>query len=231
MNEPTDRGQLDAALMKQGKSRYEPKELERLGLSPDAGQRNAILAYLGLVLRDNKAAGLVPESEAGQLFLRHFCDSVQLLLLFGFKKNATVFDIGSGGGFPAIPIRIFRPDLSFTLIEADSRKAEFLKEVKAELGLGNLAVLADKAENFSPNKKADYVISRGVGTLQKLAQLAKPLLAEDGRIYTYKAKQVTSELSAVTKNKDKDGIKINEIAEYDLGSLIQGLSLVSMEFA
>jgi 16S rRNA (guanine527-N7)-methyltransferase len=216
--------------MKQGKSRYEPKELERFGLSPDAGQRDAILAYLGLVLRDNKAAELVPEADVAQLFLRHFCDSVQLLLLFGFKKNATVFDIGSGGGFPAIPIRIFRPDLSFTLIESDGKKAEFLKEVKAALGLGNVEVLADKAENFSPVKKADYVISRGVGTLQKLAQLAKPLLAGDGRIYTYKAKQGTSDLDAVTKNKDKDGIKINEIAEYDLGSLIQGLSLVSMEF-
>jgi 16S rRNA (guanine527-N7)-methyltransferase len=215
-------------IMKLGKKCYEPKELERLGLSPDTDQRNAILAYLGLVQRDNKVAELVPEAEAEQLFLRHFCDSIQLLLLFGFKKNATVFDIGSGGGFPAVPIRIFRPDLSFTLIESSREKAAFLSEVKAALNLGNVEIHAGKAESISPEKKADYVISRGVGTLQKFAQLAKPLLVKDGRMYTYKAKQLSAELDVITANKDKYGIKINEIAQYDLGSLIQGLNLVSM---
>jgi 16S rRNA (guanine527-N7)-methyltransferase len=217
--------------MKLGKKCYEPKELERLGLSPDPDQRNAILTYIGLVLRDNKEAELVPEAEEAQMFLRHFCDSLQLLLLFGFKKNARVLDIGSGGGFPAIPIRIFRPDLSFTLVEQGRKKAEFLKSVKAELGLGNVDIRAVKAEGFSPDRKADYVISRGVKTLQKFAQLAKPLLAKDGRMYTYsKTKQFAAELDVITENKDKDGIKINEIAQYDLGSLVQGLNLVSMGF-
>jgi 16S rRNA (guanine527-N7)-methyltransferase len=214
--------------MELGRRCYEPKELERLGLSPDADQRNAILAYLGLVQRDNKVAELVPEPEAEQLFLRHFCDSIQLLLLFGFKKNATVLDIGSGGGFPAIPIRIFRPDLSFTLVESSREKAAFLNEVKVALGLGNVEIRVSRAEGFSPEKKADYVISRGVGTLQKFAQLAKPLLAKDGRMYTYKPKQLSAELDVITANKDKYGIKINEIAQYDLGNSVQGLNLVSM---
>jgi len=213
------------------KQRYEPKELERLGLSPELEQRDLILAYLGFVLRDNKAAELLPDGEDdGHLFQRHFCDSLQPLLLFGFKKGATVLDIGSGGGFPAIPIRIFRPDLSFMLIEPSRKKADFLNDVKAGLGFDNLEVYPGKAESVHPERKADYVISRGIGTLQKFAQLARPFLTDDGHMYTYKTKQFAAELEAITSNKDKDGIKISEIAQYDLGSLVQGLSLVSMAF-
>jgi 16S rRNA (guanine527-N7)-methyltransferase len=208
--------------------RYEQKELERLGLSPDSEQRELILSYLGLVLRENRAAELLPEGDEEHLFLRHFCDSLQPLLLFGFKKGAAVLDIGSGGGFPAIPIRIFRPDLAFVLVEPVRKKAAFLESVKAELGFDNVEVRPTKAEGMERAAKADYVISRGVGTLQKFAQMAKPFLAKDGHIYTYKTKQFSAELETMTSNKDKDGIKINEIAQYDLGNVAQGLSLVSM---
>jgi 16S rRNA (guanine527-N7)-methyltransferase len=215
--------------LKLAKQRYESKELERLGLSPEPVQRDLILAYLSLIFKGNKAAELLPEEDEKQLFLRHFCDSLQPLLLFGFKKGATVLDIGPSGGFPSIPIRLFRPDLSFMLIEPAQKKAEFLEEVKAELGLDNVEIYHGKAESTRPQKKADYVISRGVGTLQKFAQMARPFLAEDGHMYTYKTKQFAAELEAMTSNKTKDGIQISEIAQYDLGSL-RGLSLVSMEF-
>jgi 16S rRNA (guanine527-N7)-methyltransferase len=210
------------------RQRYELKELERLGLSPDLEQRDLILAYLSLVLEANRGAELIPESEEEHLFQRHFCDSLQPLLLFGFKKGAMVLDIGSGGGFPVMPIRIFRPDLSFMLIEPNRKKADFLNRVKAELGFGNIEVFHGKAESVRPSKRADYVISRIAGTLQKFAQLARPFLATGGHVYTYKTKQFAAELELMTSN--KDGIKISEIAQYDLGSVAQGLSLVSMEF-
>lgn len=209
---------------------YEAKELERLGLSPQPELRDLILAYLRLVFRENRAAELLPAADEENLFLRHFCDSLQPLLLFGFKKNAVVLDINSGGGFPSIPIKLFRPDLSFMLVEPCPKKAEFLKTVKAELTLDNIEVHHGKAESVAPGKKADYVIGRGMGTLQKFAQAARPFLANDGHMYTYRAKLAASELETMTSNKDKDGIQIHEIAQYDLGSLVHGLSLVSMQF-
>ncbi|MCL2219229.1 MAG: 16S rRNA (guanine(527)-N(7))-methyltransferase RsmG [Chitinispirillia bacterium] len=225
MSEPTD------PFMALARQRYESKMLGRLGLSPEPEQRDLIVAYLSLVLRDNAAAELLPDmGDDAHLFQRHFCDSLQPLLLFGFKKGATVLDIGSGGGFPSIPIRLFRPDLSFMLVESCKKKAEFLEGVKAELGLDNVKVYSDRAESVKPEKKVDYVISRGIGTLQKFAQLARPFLTNDGHMYTYKTKQFAAELEAITSNKDKDGIKIREIAQYDLGSLVRGLSLVSLEF-
>jgi len=209
---------------------YELKELERLGLTPDLPQRDQILMFMALLLKWNKAAGLVSPKDEQQLFMRHFCDSLQPLLLFGFKKNATMLDIGSGGGFPSIPIRIFRPDMSIVLAESNRKKAMFLKEVKTALQLENVEVYNGRVEKYpKPEKLFYYVISRGVTTLQNFAQMAKPFVAADGRMYTYKTKQFSEELELITTNKDKDGVRINEIAEYDLGNIIAGLNLVSLE--
>jgi 16S rRNA (guanine527-N7)-methyltransferase len=216
--------------LKKATERYELKELERLGLTPDSEQRNSIITFIALLLKWNKVAGLISPKDEEVLFLRHFCDSLQPLLLFGFKKNATVLDIGVGGGFPSMPIRIFRPDLTFVLAEANRKKAEFLKEVKTELHLENLEVFNGRAEKLTkPAGGFDYIVCRGVGSLQTFSQLAKPFVSKDGRMYTFKTKNFAQELELITTNKEKDGVRINEIAEYDLGSLISGLKLVSLE--
>jgi 16S rRNA (guanine527-N7)-methyltransferase len=175
-------------------------------------------------------AGLISKGDEENLFLRHFCDSLQPLLLFGFKKGATILDIGSGGGFPSVPIRIFRPDLTMVLSESNTKKALFLREVKKELSLENFNVHNGKVEKMAkPETLFDYVICRGLGTLQKFSILAKPFLVPDGHMYTFKTKNFHVELDAITTNKEKEGIKISEIAEYDLGNHILGLKLVSLE--
>lgn len=212
------------------KKSYELKELERLGLTPSLEQRDMILTYIALLLKWNAAAGLISPGDEEHLFLRHFCDSLQPLLLFGFKKNATILDIGSGGGFPSMPIRIFRPDLIFVLAESNKKKSMFLEQVISELKFENVSVFSGRAEKISaPERRFDYVISRGLGTMQKFSQLARPFLAADGHMYTFKTKQFAQELDYITSSKEKDGIKISEIAEYDLGNQIFGLNLVSLE--
>jgi 16S rRNA (guanine527-N7)-methyltransferase len=163
-------------------------------------------------------------------FLRHFCDSLQPLLLFGFKKNAKILDIGAGGGFPSFPIKIFRPDLTFVLAESNKKKAAFLSQVIQEEKFENIEIHAKRVECLiKPEKGFDYVISRGLGTMQKFSQLARPFLVEDGHMYTFKTKQFVVELEQITSSKEKEGIKISEIAEYDLGNQIFGLNLVSLE--
>lgn len=215
--------------LERAKENYELKELERLGLTPDLDQREKILTYFCLIYKWNDMAGLISKNDEDVIFLRHFCDSLQPLLLFGFKKNAKMLDIGAGGGFPSIPICIFRPDLQMVLAESNRKKATFLKEVKKELNLENITIYNGRVENLDPNEKFDYVISRGLGSLQKFAQLAKPVLAHDGHMYTFKTKQFTQELDFITNNKDKDMVRIAEIAEYDLGNQVLGLNLVSLE--
>jgi 16S rRNA (guanine527-N7)-methyltransferase len=215
--------------IERAKRSYELKELERLGLTPDLVQRDMIIMFMAMLLKWNKAAGLVSPKDESNLFIRHFCDSLQPLLLFGFKKNARVLDIGAGGGFPSVPIRIFRGDLSFVLVESNRKKCSFLEEVKEKLGLQNVEVLYGRCEKI-PKKMGlfDYVESRGVGTLRTFAHMAKAYLTSEGRMYTFKAKQFQVELDEITSNKNKDGIGIAEIAEYDLANQILGLNLVSL---
>jgi 16S rRNA (guanine527-N7)-methyltransferase len=217
------------SFVERAKKTYELKELERLGLTPDLIQRDMIILYMGLLLKWNKAAGLVSPKDEGNLFIRHFCDSLQPLLLFGFKKNARVLDLGAGGGFPSVPIRIFRSDLSFVMAESNRKKSSFLKEVKEKLGMENVDIFCGRCEKTPKNMGPfDYVISRGVGTLRAFAHIAKPYVAPEGRMYTFKSKQFQVELDEITSNKNKDGIGIAEIAEYDLANQILGLNLVSL---
>lgn len=220
----------DKVHFERAKKCYELKELERLGLTPTLEQRDLILKFIALLLKWNNAAGLISPGDEEHLFLRHFCDSLQPLLLFGFKKNAKILDIGAGGGFPSIPIRIFRPDLTFVLAESNKKKAMFLSQIKQEISLENLEVFPKRVESLAllPNG-FDYIMSRGLGTLQKFSQLARPFLANDGHMYTFKTKQFAQELDMITSSKEKEGIKISEIAEYDLGNQIFGLNLVSLE--
>ena len=209
---------------------YELKELERLGLTPTMEQREQILSFICLLLKWNPVAGLVSKNDEEQLFLRHFCDSLQPLLLFGFKKNALILDIGAGGGFPSVPIRIFRPDLSIVLVDFNRKKCMYLNEVKKELKFDNMEIYNGKVEKMPvPEKKFDYVISRGLGSMQLFSQLARAYLSADGHMYTFKTKHFSTELEEITSNKEKKGVKISEIAEYDLGNQIFGLNLVSLE--
>lgn len=216
--------------VEKAKACYELKELERLGLTPEMEQRELILSYICLILKWNEYSNIIPENEVDKLFLRYFCDSLQPLLLFGFKKNAVILDIGSSGGFPFVPIRIFRPDLKFVVVESNRKKMKFLNEVISELKFDNIETYNCKVDNLElPDVKYDYVISRGISSLQKFSQLAKPYLLQDGHMYTFKTKQFANELDFITNNKEKDGVKISEIAEYDLGNQMVGLNLVSLE--
>lgn len=218
------------SFMDRAKKCFEIKELERLGLSPTLEQRTMILTYIASLLKWNPAAGLVSPKDEDGLFLRHFCDSLQPLLLFGFKKDARIIDVGAGGGFPSIPIRLFRPDLTIVLGESNGKKASFLQEVVKELNFSNMEVFRGRVERYPEDKRNfDYVISRGVTSLQSFAELAKPLIAPDGHMYTFKTKKFSEELEGITKNKDADGIRIAEIAEYDLGNQIFGFNLISLE--
>jgi 16S rRNA G527 N7-methylase RsmG len=106
----------------------------------------------------------------------------------------------------------------------------FLSQIKTDLLLDNIDVYSGRVEKMPvPEKGFDYVISRGLGTMQKFSMLARSFLAPDGHMYTFKTKQFSQELENITSSKEKDGIKISEIAEYDLGNQIFGLNLVSLE--
>ncbi len=215
--------------LEQAKDFYELKELERLGLTPELDQRDLIIEYLAFVLMKEKDIDIITPEEKENLFIRAFCDSIQPLLLFGYKKNAMVLDVHAKGGFPAIPTMIFRPDLKFTIIEDDSKRLAYLKELKSTLKISNLTIYNGFDTVKRKKYEYDYIISRNLGTLAEFGNKVKNFVKEDGKIYTFKTDGFHEELSDITMNKEKYGVGISEIAEYDLAGKIFGLHLISLE--
>ncbi len=208
------------------KKDYQQKELERLGLTPEDEQHEQIVDFFALIYDEVEKSDLFPSEDKGQFFLKYFCDSIQPLLLFGFKHGATYLDIKAGVGMPSIPTAIFRPDLVMTLVEDDAQKREFLIEVVETLKLEKVTVVAslDDVEGEFENG-----IQRDCGTLQNFTRATKGFMEPDGRLYTYRTELFEQELSEITMAKESEGVCVSEIAEYDLANKIYGLNLVAFE--
>ncbi len=205
---------------------FQQKELERLGLTPEVEQHEQIVNFFCLLYDEVDKSEVLPPKEKGSFFIKYFCDSIQPLLLFGFKVDATVLSINANIGFPALPTAIFRPDLKMTLVEEDTAKFNFLVECVETLELTSVSVynsLEEAGKNF------DYVIERNPKTLQDFTRVGKEYTSPEGRLYTFRTENFEEELSDITMNKESEGVCVSEIAEYDLANQIYGLNLVAFE--
>lgn len=205
------------------KKDFQQKELERLGITPEHEQYEQIIHYFCLLYSETDARGILPVEEKGKFFIKHFCDSIQPLLLFGFKTGASLLTINSGAGFPAFPLAFFRQGLSVTMQEDNAENRQFLQECIEVTGLQNICVV-DSAEG-----EFDYVVERGADTLQSFTRKARGFVKKDGRMYTFRTENFERELSDITMNKESEGVRVHEIAEYDLANQIYGLNLVSFD--
>ena len=119
---------------------------------------------------------------------KHFIDS--LLGVEMFTKNSTVAEIGSGGGFPSLPLKIVREDLSFTLIEATGKKCRYLEKVITELGLKNMTVINGRAEEIGKDpayrERFDHATARAVASLNILSEYCMPFVKTGGSFIAYK---------------------------------------------
>jgi 16S rRNA (guanine527-N7)-methyltransferase len=168
------------------------------GIEVSGGQLELVGRFLGKLLEANRSFNLTSIDDPAEAWRRHVLES---LALARFLRTAmTVADLGSGGGLPGVPLAVALPGARFTLIEATGKKARFLEEAAAALGLDNVEVLARRAEEAGrePGLRAgfDAVVSRAVGRLAELLELALPLLAEGGRLLAIKGARAGEEAQA-----------------------------------
>jgi 16S rRNA (guanine527-N7)-methyltransferase len=144
----------------------------------------ALQRYLDLLLRWNARVNLTAVRDPEKIVTRHFGESLfaARILLPGREGAAasTLADVGSGAGFPGIPMKLFAPQLELTLIEAHSKKAVFLREVVRSLGLDRVEVFGGRAEDWA--QTADLVTLRAVEKFERALPVAAKLVAEDGRL-------------------------------------------------
>ncbi|HEY5176789.1 MAG TPA: 16S rRNA (guanine(527)-N(7))-methyltransferase RsmG [Terriglobales bacterium] len=146
----------------------------------------ALQRYLDLLLRWNARVNLTAVRDPEKIVTRHFGESLfagRVLLRAGREGAAaalTLADVGSGAGFPGIPMKLFAPGIELTLIESHNKKAVFLREVVRSLGLDRAQVFCGRAEHWT--KTADLVTLRAVEQFERALPVAAKLVAEDGRL-------------------------------------------------
>lgn len=138
--------------------------------------------YANFLLEYNSHTNLTAIRNIEDVYLKHFLDSILLLVNFDIEKNAKILDIGTGAGFPGVILKIFRSDLDITLLDSNNKKITFLNELIKKLELNNIKAVNDRAENFIKNNREafDYVTSRAVSSLNVLSELSIPFVKING---------------------------------------------------
>lgn len=163
-----------------------------LGIELDAGQVAKLLAHLDLMDEWGAKMNLTAIRERPQQVTKHLLDS---LAIRPWLRGQRIADVGSGAGFPGIPLAIVDPGLQFTLIEATGKKCRFLEHVRDALGLENVAVVNARAEGYRPEKRFDTVVARAVGPVADLVKFSGALVADDGRLLAMKGRDPQAELA------------------------------------
>lgn len=163
------------------------KLFKEYGLNIDENKKNLFKSYFSLLTEYNSRFNITAITDEREVIVKHFIDSalgVELL------KGETLADVGSGGGFPAIPLKIIKPDLKITLIEATEKKCEFLKTVADTLDLKEVTVLCGRAEEFAKKseyrEKFDICTARAVARLNILSEYCLPFVKKGGIFLAYK---------------------------------------------
>lgn len=174
--------------------------------------------FYDLVIEYNKEFNITAITDLDEFACKHFADS--LLGYDYYKPNSTICDIGTGGGFPGIPLKILRPDLKMTLVDSLQKRVNFLNIVIRELGLVNIVAIHSRAQelpqNSVPRETFNYVISRAVAQLNILCELCLPFVKIGGEMIAYKSQNTQNELTIAQNAIDLLGGKLQSISEFDL---------------
>ena len=173
--------------------------------------------YEKLFLEINGKINLVSKNEEQYLYEKHICDSLSIKLFFEKYDfiPKTLLDIGTGGGFPAVPIAFSYPQISITALDSIRKKIDAISYISKNLGLKNIRFVQARIENFSSDK-FDVITSRAVGKLAKLVKYAYPHLNKDGYMVFYKSKSASEELNEAAGVIKKMRLKILPLIRYNL---------------
>lgn len=190
-------------------------ELEKL----EKFKKNSNLKKFSEVfLEKNKVINLISKNDEKVLFEKHIFDSLSIEKFFE-KYNVkyagmNMLDIGTGGGFPSVPIAICYPEINVVGLDSIAKKIRAIEDFKNDLKLDNLTLINDRAENLKT--KYDIVVSRAVSRLDKVVEYAMPLLKDGGYFVCYKSKQVFDEIREAKEAIFKKKAELLEVIEYKL---------------
>ena len=186
------------------------------GIKLNSDQKAKFERYYELLSYYNERFNITAITEKEEVYKKHFIDSI---LGVDYIKGNTLIDIGAGGGFPSIPLKIVKSEIKMTLLEATGKKCEFLKTVAKELELENVDVINGRAEDYAKKdgfrENFDIVVARAVARLNTLSEYCIPFVKVGGNFIAYKGSDKEEIVEAKTAVKILGG-NIKEVVNKDL---------------
>ena len=211
--------------------------LKFLNIEIDNGKIKKFYDFYEELVRVNQYMNLTAITEMKEAIYKHFIDS--LALVFAIKdldkkgKDFKVIDVGSGAGFPGIPLAIAFPNVEFVLIDSLNKRIKFIEDIKSKLNLENLSAFHSRAEDFALDKNNregyDLAVSRAVANLSILSEYCIPFVKLSGNFISYKSGNVSEEVENSKQAIKILGAKLGKIKDYELPWEMGSITLVCIE--
>lgn len=207
--------------------------LAELGIELSEEQLNQFIIYYEMLIEKNKVMNLTAITEYEEVIEKHFLDSLSLIKAVDLNKEATVLDLGTGAGFPGIPLKIAFPNLKILLMDSLNKRIHFLKEVIDELKLTDIDAVHGRAEEMARKKEYrenfDFCVSRAVANLASLSEYCIPFVKNGGAFISYKSGDIEEELQQSKKAIHVLGGSTKEVIKFQLPNTEMSRSFVVIE--
>lgn len=189
--------------------------------------------FYDLLIEKNKVMNLTAITEFDEVIVKHYLDSISLCNHFDLTKDLTVIDLGTGAGFPGIPLKIMFPNLKMTLADSLNKRILFLNEVIDQLQLSEINTVHGRAEDLASDmnyrEQYDLCVSRAVANLSTLSEYCLPFVKMNGTFISYKSGEVEQEVAASKNAMFLLGGKVQDVIQFQLADSENSRSFVMID--